>query len=466
MHKAEPIRCQKVAPTYLDRFTPLEFKRKRERDYKFLKGFTNYEKISHYNYKRAFKLDRIKNLLLFLDNPQEKFPSIIIAGTKGKGSTTAMVGSILSEAGIKTGVFTSPHLVSVRERIRIGQTPIPRAEFSKNLSLIKRVIEKRGLQGLTYFEILTSLAFLYFARKRIDLAVLEVGLGGRLDATNVVRPLAAAITPISYDHTYLLGDSIEKIAREKCGVIKKGIFVVSAPQAKQALLVIRKTVGKKRARLLLTEKDITYKNLKRSFSGADFDVTTPYSSYRGLGIPLIGRHQVINSLTALGIVEVLKREFGFGIKETDIRKGLKGVELCGRFHIFSKRPYLILDVAHNQASARSLKDAYLELFGRKRCLLILGISTDKDMEGIGKTLSPIAGQVIFSRGRSPRAEAPSMLARKLGRFFKDYYVSYDSEDALAFAKRMVDNNGIILITGSFFLVGDALKALRKTTISV
>lgn len=460
MYGKDVVNRQNPLPAYLSRFTPLKFKRKRERDYKFLKGFTDYEKISHYNYKRAFKLDGIRRLLLFLDNPQEKFPSVIIAGTKGKGSTAAMIGSILSEAGIKTGVFTSPHLVSVRERIRIGQAPIPRAEFSKNLSLIKRVIEKRGWQGLTYFEILTSLAFLYFARKRIDLAVLEVGLGGRLDATNVVRPLAAAITPISYDHTHLLGDSIEKIAREKCGVIKKGVFVVSAPQAKQAQLVIREIVGKKKARLLLAEKDITYKNLKRSFSGADFDVTTPYSSYRGLSIPLIGRHQVINSLTALGIAEVLKREFGFGIKEADIRKGLKEVELYGRFHIVSKRPYLILDGAHNKASAQSLKDAYIRLFGRKRCLLILGISTDKDMEGIGKILSSIAEQVIFSRGRSPRAEAPSVLARKLGRFFKDYYVSYDIKDALAFAEGIVDKKGIVLVTGSLFLVGNALEYLQ------
>lgn len=435
------VRCRKASLAYLSRFS-------------------NYEKISHYNYKRAFKLDRIRSLLLLLDNPQEEFPSVIIAGTKGKGSTAAVVSSILSSAGIKTGLFTSPHLVSVRERIRIDKTSISRAEFLKNLSLIKRVIEREGLKGLTYFEVLTSLAFLYFARKKIDLAVLEVGLGGRLDATNVVHSLVAAITPISYDHTHLLGNSIEKIAREKCGVIKRGGFVVSAPQPKQAQLVIRKTAANQKTRLLLVEKDITYKNLKTSFSGADFDVTTPYSSYKGLRIPLIGRHQVINSLTALGIVEILKREFGFGIKEADIRKGLKRVELYGRFHIVSKRPYLILDGAHNKASAQSLKDAYNRLFGRKRCLLILGISADKDIEAIGRILSSIAEQVIFSRARSPRAEAPSVLAQKLGRFFKDYNVSYDIKDALAFAKGIVDKKGIILVTGSLFLVGNALEYLQ------
>lgn len=461
MYESDLIRRQETVSMYLDRFTPLEIKQEYKRSYKFLTGFINYEKVSCYNYKKAYNLDRIKNLLSLLDNPQDRYPSVIISGTKGKGSTAAILGSILTSAGIKAGIFTSPHLVSAIERVRIGKRFIPRKDFLRGLSLIRSTIDKSGLKGLTYFEILTSLGFLYFARKKIDIAVLEVGLGGRLDATNVVCPLVSAITPIDYDHIHLLGDSIEKIAREKCGIIKKATYVISAPQSREAQRVIIKTARDKKARLLLVGKDITYKNLRISSSGADFDVKTPYSSYKDLNIPLIGRHQVINSLTALGIVEILKRQFGFDIDELNVRKGLKGVRLSGRFQIVSKRPYVVLDGAHNKASARGLKDAFESFFGKKRSTLILGISSDKDIEGIGKILSPLAESVIFTRAKSPRAEAPSVLAHKLGRFYKDYYVSYDIKDAFSFAKEIVDKNGIILITGSLFLVGDALKNIYK-----
>ena len=429
-----------------------------------LSNFTDYEKLSHYNYKKACRLDRIRSCLELLGNPQNKFPSVIIAGTKGKGSTAAILGSILSSAGLKTGIFTSPHLVSLRERIRIGGDPISGKELLRELSLIKSVIEKKALKGLTYFEILTSLAFLYFARKRIDIAVLEVGLGGRLDATNVVHPLAAAITPISYDHTHLLGHSIEKIAWEKCGIIKSETFVVSAPQPKAAEEVIIKTALRKKSRLVFVEKDITCKNLRSSFSGTGFDAKTPYSSYKDLRIPLIGRHQVMNSLAALGIVEILKNEFSFDIREPDIRNGLKKVSFPGRFHIVSRRPYIILDGAHNRASAQSLKEAFRGLFGIKKCLLILGISSDKDIEGIGEILSSVADQAIFTGVKTPRAESPPALAQRLGRFFNDYYVSYDIKDGLTFAKDIIGKKGIILITGSLFLVGEALTipSLRGT----
>lgn len=402
----------------------------------YLDSFTNYEKFSNYNYKKAYSLTAIKRLLKLLDNPQDKYPSVTISGTKGKGSTAAILNSILINSGIRTGLFISPHLVSITERIRIKNRFISKKEFADTLSLVKKVIDKNRIKGLTFFEVLTAACFLYFAKKKIDIAVLEVGLGGRLDATNCASSCICAITPVSYDHTHLLGNSLEKIAKEKSGIIKKDAFVVSSPQEAKVLKVIKEQARRKNAKLFIADKNTRCENLKPA---------------------LIGKHQLINARCAIKIADLLKERFGFNITEKNKQKGLTQVRFPGRFQIISKKPYIVLDGAQNQASAKALKDTFIEFFRKKKLILVLGISSDKDIEAIGRELCPLAESVIFTKADSQRAFEPSVLAQKLRRFCKNYYVAYDSKDALKFAKSFAEKKDVIMITGSLFLVGEILK---------
>jgi len=428
----------------------------------YLERLIDYEKLTHYNYKSAYSLERVEELLELLGNPHKRFPSVVISGTKGKGSTAAILASILTAAGRKTGLFTSPHLVSLRERIKIGTSPISAGQFKKNLSLIKNAVEASGLKGLTFFEVLTGAAFLYFADRKIDVAVLEVGLGGRLDAVNVVDQILSVMTPISYDHTQLLGKSIRAIAKEKCGIVKRAVPLVSAPQTEEAEQVIRSAAVRKGSELFFTGKDIDYKNLKISASGTSFDARIGRRRYKDLHMPLIGRHQAENALAAITAAGIAGERSGLKIRESDVRNGLSRVKLAGRFQIFSKGPYLILDGAHNRASAQALSDTFKRLFG-KVSVLVFGISSDKDIEGVARILCPLADSVIFTNADSQRAEPGAALARRLKGFCRDCYTAPDIKDALTFAKAISGMKDVILVTGSFFLVGEALKHLGAKT---
>ncbi|MFH1868547.1 MAG: folylpolyglutamate synthase/dihydrofolate synthase family protein [Candidatus Omnitrophota bacterium] len=434
-------------------------------DYKeslsYLDRFVNYERSSYYKYGKAYSLDNIRKLLSLLGNPQDGYFSIIVSGTKGKGSTATILSSILTAAGARTAKYSSPHLISVRERIQINEKPISRPEFQEAASLVRRATEKSGIKGLTYFEVLTTIAFLHFKNKNVDIAVLEVGLGGRLDATNTAPAKISVITPISLDHTHLLGDSLEKIALEKSGIIKEDSFVVSAPQHKQAAKVIREAVLQKRGKLFLVGKDLTYKNLNISFSGTSFDARTRFSLYKQLKVSLIGRHQCINTLTSLAVIEILNNNFAFEIKEPAIREALKHISFPGRFHMIRRRPYIILDGAQNKESALLLRETVERLFIDSKVTLILGISSDKDIEGIGSVICPIAERVIFTEASSERALSVPMLAQRLKRFSKSSYAAYDIEDAIRFARGFARKKDLILITGSLFLVGDALRLCRS-----
>jgi dihydrofolate synthase / folylpolyglutamate synthase len=254
----------------------------------YLDTLVNYEKFSDYNYGRAYKLSRIKRLLCLLGSPQRRFPAVTVVGTKGKGSTACMLGSILNAAGIKTGIFISPHLISVRERIRVGTRCISEKAFACGISKIKDIARTQGISRLTYFEAVVLAAFLYFLREKIEIAVLEAGLGGRLDAVNTAISPISVITPISYDHTHLLGNSLREIAKEKCGIIHDNSCVVSAKQPKEALDVIKDVTRKKNACLYILGKDITPGNVKTSLSGTDFSLKTRYNHYKRLHTPLIG----------------------------------------------------------------------------------------------------------------------------------------------------------------------------------
>ena len=416
----------------------------------YLKSFENFEKITAYPYKKSLKLERIKEFLALLGNPQAGFSSIHIAGTKGKGSTSAFIAYILKESGYKVGLYTSPHLADLRERTRIlpGKQKrefegiIPRAAFIRLVEKLKPKIEEYNRNSrfgaLTFFEVYTALSLVYFNDQRVDFAVLETGLGGRLDATNAVNALISVITPISYEHTDKLGKSLKKIAREKAGIIKgRRSVVISAPQEKEALDVIR-------ARSDLLE--------------AKFYVVNKFKS---LKIRLLGRHQQINANVAVKAIKVLSL-YGIKIKDDSIRRGLFNTLWPGRCEVIRRNPYVVIDGAQNAASARVLKEAIRGCFPRnkyKRLILVLGISSDKDIKGICSELYSLADKVILTKAESARASDPQVLAE----YFhgKEKYITNSVSQARRLSMRLAAKKDLILVSGSLFVIGEFKYGKRR-----
>jgi len=435
-------------------------------DYKktlsYLRSLINYEKFSDYNYANAYNLDNIRKILLCLGNPQKMYPSVIISGTKGKGSCVSMLSSVLHAANVKTGKFISPHLDSVRERIEVSGERISRSEFSLSVSQIRKVASENNIRPVTFFEVLTAAAFLYFARKKIEIAILEVGLGGRLDATNIAQSLVAGIMPVSYDHTHLLGPTLKDIAREKCGIIHEHSSVISALQKPEVLSQIRHVVRKKKANLLIADKDAMPSNIAISLSGTSFDLKAGKDYYKRLYLPLVGRHQAMNASVAISLLGQVKNKFGLKVNKHHIRKGLATLKFPGRFQLLSRKPYIIFDGAQNYVSAKALRDAYMEIFKRKCSCIILGVSADKDVEAITRELYPITERMIFTRSDSPRALEPELLAKRANPLVSRDYICYDINDALKFAKAFAGRSGNILITGSLFLAKEISEALKRS----
>lgn len=430
----------------------------------YLESFVNYENIPAYPYKESLKLERVRNFLGQIDNPQDSLKCLHIAGTKGKGSTCVFLAYILRQAGHRVGLYTSPHLSDFRERIRAlnPTTKIqqPETDFEGMISqdeitaLIKRLkpliqdYNKYSEYGpLSFFEVYTSLAFLYFKEKKIDFAVLETGLGGRLDATNVVNPLVAAITPISYEHTQKLGSTLREIAAEKAGIIKnKGAVVISAPQEEEAREVIRARCFEVGPKLYEVDKDIFY-DIKKS----GFDVRGIFDKYRDLKLRLPGRHQLINATVAVGVIETLKlHNINVGIDA--IRDGLYNTVWPGRCEVVSSGPLIVLDGAQNIASMRALKEAIKENFKYKRLFLVLGISSDKDVEGICNEIYDLADGIVLTKANNPRASEPDTLVKHFNG--KEVHITDNVKEAKELACRLAKKEDLILVCGSLFVVGE------------
>ncbi|MDP3804780.1 MAG: folylpolyglutamate synthase/dihydrofolate synthase family protein, partial [Candidatus Omnitrophota bacterium] len=375
----------------------------------YLDSFINYEKLDSYDYKKCLKLDTMRKLARLLGDPQEGINSIHIAGTKGKGSTAAILHSILKNAGFKVGLYTSPHLESFRERIRINDELISEEEISRLLERIKSVVDKMEDDIPSFFEVYTALAYLYFKERKVDFAVYETGLGGRLDATNIINPLVSAITPISYEHTQKLGNTLKEIAGEKGGIIKDSTPCVSAPQAGEAREVIENICKEKRAKLILVGKDILFEELNSDERREAFNIFGLFGEYPILETPLLGSHQVVNAATAVGILEAL-RFYGLTIPSEAVRNGIRDVRWAGRLEIVSRNPLVILDGAQNRASANALAKAVKKIFGYRRLLLVLGVSKDKDIAGILEELLPISDSIILTKSKViERALEPSKI---------------------------------------------------------
>ena len=438
----------------------------------YLESFVDYEKRPTFDYHAVMKLSRMRALLDGLGNPQRNFRSIHIAGTKGKGSTCAFVYSILKESGIKAGLYTSPHLVDFKERIRISYPKERNIDGEELAALVTRIklfldnFSKSSKFGApSFFEVYTALAFLFFSIKKVDIAVIEVGMGGRLDATNTIEPLAVGITPISLDHTDRLGKTIEAITREKCGIIKENSIVVSSEQGPSVLNYIRKTAADRKAKIYLVGEDISYEPITASPdpAGQTFNVRGIYGDYTLLTMPLLGKHQVANAATAVGIIESL-RAHDITICSHDITSGIRNVNWPGRLQVAAKSPWIILDGAQNEASARTLKDAVKTIFAYKKLYLVFGVSLGKDIKGMARNLFPLAEEIFFTRADTPRAVSPEKIRRDFPDYEKRSVATFNVKEAVELARRHAKPEDLILVTGSLFVVGEALRSLGKKSL--
>lgn len=417
-------------------------------------------------HRGKFKLDRMKALARQLEDPQNAMRIVHVAGTKGKGSVCAMVASSLEGCGYTVGLYTSPHLVDVRERVQINGEAISTDDFRacmEKVAAAATAIEGRHGEA-TYFELLTALGFVYFAEKAVDIAVIEVGLGGRLDATNIVRPDVAVVTEISLDHTAVLGDTLPEIAREKAGIFKSCAAVITMPQAPGVLDAMREVAEASGAKLDVLGKDIEFSY--RFESSADLGphhrvcVTTPRSGFEHFASPLPGEHQAYNCGLALAALDMLRAR-GIEMNEADVAHGLSCTHIDGRMELVHDQPKILLDGAHNAASMGALVKTVGAHIPYDSMVMIFGCAVDKDITGMLEKVDLGADKVIFTRAATnPRAADPHDLQRMFAEVSgKMSQVVPNLKDAINTAYRAVGKGDLILITGSFYLVGEAKNLL-------
>ncbi len=430
--------------------------------YDYLTRAVDYEKTSESRYTRAiFDLKRVRKTLRKLGNPDKKIEIIHIAGTKGKGSTAFMIASILGEAGYRTGKFISPHLIKINERISINQSEITDREFTQLMNVLYPYVEeaKAGGKSLTFFDIITIGALTYFCHQTVDFAVLETGVGGRLDSTNVVDPAACVITSIGFDHMDKLGDSLEKIAYEKAGIIKEKVPIISGVTNTEAKETIKRVAISKNAPIFQIKKDFSSVFSPRT---STFQVKTKRRTYPGLSLPLLGEHQRDNAAVAVATLDSLyeRRLVSFSLQ--DAKNGLAKAYIPGRIEVINKEPTVVLDVAHNPSSLSVLSQVLEEQFPTKRKVFLFGMLRDKDIKGCLKMLLPQASEIGFTSADSPRSETPENLAkvtRELG--FRDYFVEPDIERAFKLALERIGVDGLLCITGSTYLAGKVASLKRE-----
>jgi len=432
----------------------------------YLESLPNFEKrptgraASH-----AFKLSRIQKMLATLGNPHKEFRTAHIAGTKGKGSTAAMLASMLHGNRLTVGLYTSPHILDVRERIVVNDRVISEPEMTRLVAKVAQIARRLKDDPPTHFEVLTCVAFLYFAGREVDIAVIEVGLGGRLDATNVIRPEVCGITNISFDHMQVLGSTLTQIAEEKAGIFKPGVPVISSPQHPDVEKVLRRVAQKVGCPLQIAGKDFEFSTRFESsrVTGPQtrICVTTATSHFEHVHVPLLGDHQARNCGVALGMLDALKGR-GFKLDDELAMAGLARTSLPGRMEQIHARPRVIVDGAHNAASIEAAMHAIGQNVSCDSLIVIFGCSTDKDVQGMLSLLSHGADKVIFTRSTHPRAADPAELAAR----FKE--LTGRSEQfaptlaaALEIAEKAVTRDDVICITGSFFLVADAKRHFAK-----
>ncbi|MFA5321754.1 MAG: folylpolyglutamate synthase/dihydrofolate synthase family protein [Smithella sp.] len=402
--------------------------------------------------KMRFGLKAVTRLLSRLGNPQKSFRTITIAGTNGKGSTAAMISSILCEAGYKVGLYTSPHLVDVRERIVVNGKKISLKDFNGTLANVR----EKNEQPVTYFEFLTAVAFVYFQKEKVDIAVLEVGLGGRLDATNVCKPLVSVITNIAFDHMDYLGDTLELIAREKAGIIRRNGICLTAAKQKNVLDVLKEVCQRRRAKLYCLGFDIKIKKEKDGL----LTYRGLYRNIENLKISLIGEHQLSNAAMALAAIELGTRK-GFPVDDTAIRAGLKSIRWEARLEILQREPLFLLDGAHNPEGIDALCRSLKKDFPYRRCILIFGALADKDYRRMLQKIVPLAQVIILTQLKTERTIPVNAIRETVRKMGREPIVAENVYQAMKRALAVAGKQDLICATGSFYLAGEVKQAFPK-----
>jgi len=428
---------------------------------KYLFAQTDYEQMLRVRYNRdTFSLERMRLLMKKLGNPHKKIRTVHIAGTKGKGSTAAMLASMLQSCGYKVGLYTSPHIQDVRERIQVNGTMVSQAALARLICRAEPLIEKMTDDKPTFFEIFTALAFCHFADMEVDVAVVETGLGGRLDSTNVLKPSVCGFTSISRDHMHQLGSSLGLIATEKAGILKSNTPAVSVQQEPEARRALEKAAKATKAQLMFTGEDIEFsfrvESSRQNGCHTRVCLTTPQSRFEHLPVPLLGEHQALNCGLALALLDQLKAQ-GMKIDDQAAIQGLAGVYLPGRMEVLSETPRILVDGAHNAASMHALMRAIGQHIPYDSMVMVFGCASDKDIPGMMAEIATGADKVVFTQATdNPRAAKPKDLAAayeeitgRVGQIAEDF------PHAVRIAHNAVSREDLICICGSFCLVGEA-----------
>ncbi|KNZ69576.1 bifunctional folylpolyglutamate synthase/ dihydrofolate synthase [Thermincola ferriacetica] len=404
-----------------------------------------------------FGLGRIEELLNRLGNPHKKLKVVHVGGTNGKGSTTAFISGILQAAGYRVGVFTSPHLHSYTERYTINNVTISEEAMARYIVFLKPYLDKMvedGYEHPTEFEVCTALAFQYFYDQKVDYVVLEVGLGGAIDSTNVVVPLVSVITNVAMDHMDYLGHSIREIAEVKAGIIKLNGLAVTAVQDPEALEVISRTARERNARLIEVYKEAKWEITDSSVWGQTFNLNTSNRTYKNVRIGLLGHHQIVNAVTAIVTVEALET-LGVQIGQDAVENGMASVKWPARLEIMQRQPMVIIDGAHNVHGAKSLRNALQEVFSYDKLILVFGMLGDKEREKVVAELAPLAAKVVITRPNSPRAGQWDKVAEEVKKYVNDVRVIEDIHQAVDTAVKIAEPGDLVCITGSLYMVAEA-----------
>lgn len=427
-----------------------------QRALNYILSFADFERWPGAGYAERWDLRRMEEILKHMDSPHTGIRTVHVAGSKGKGSIAAMISSGLIAEGFRTGMYTSPHLHSMRERVRINGELISENDFAQITARMKPCIEEvnKGPYGvLSTFELLTALALTYFKEQGAEFNVLETGLGGRLDATNICQPEVCVISSISLDHTAVLGDTIARIAGEKAGIIKSGVTVVSSPQIFEAADVIKSVCLQKGARLISVGDDVKWAMSGFSYGRQSFEISGLNGNYEVM-IPLLGEHQLENAVAAVTSLEVL------GINRDCIVSGLAKTQWSGRLEILRDDPLFIADGAHSSDSARRLSESLKQYFQFNRAILILGTSADKNTSGIVRELALFFDIVITTTSKHPRASKAKELADEFAGHNVDAMAVEDVSQAVAEALMHAEKDDLICATGSLFLVAEVIEEVK------
>ncbi len=432
---------------------------------------SNYHQTIEYIYglnKYGIKLGlkNISYLLSLFDNPHLKTKVIHIAGTNGKGSTAAVLSSILKTAGYKVGLYTSPHLVSFQERMRINDKMIAQHDVCNLLERLKPAIQKVAQNSMynhpTFFEVITAMAFLYFYENDVDFSIMETGLGGRLDATNVCKPLVSVITHIDYDHMDKLGNTLSEIASEKSAIIKDNTVVISANQYPEAYKVIKSIAKDNKASLYSIGKEVQVKLNYSSINGNTFNYNGIDNQFEELFTSLVGNYQIENSAMAIAVSELLNK-MGYKVNKDAIVAGLKNSKWPGRFEIVQKEPLVILDGAHNPNGVKNFTDNLKMIFKNNKIIAVLGIFSDKDYPNIIKNIVPFVDQLILTMANNPRATSTNILAKEATKYINPEKIikKNNVDSAIQESIKIAEKDDVICVTGSLYTVGEAKAYFLK-----